>query len=189
MISTLSPTSESLLKSFQEGSVFAYPTEAVFGLGCDPLNPDAMEHILQLKQRPVEKGVILVADEWSRVAKFVDAEKIPAGLLGQVLDSWPGFITWLMPKSAAAPDWICGDSELIAIRISAHPVIRQLCQTLKSPLVSTSANISGEAAIQDITKLEQLFAHNVIYIAGELGGESRPSEIRHALTGRIIRGN
>lgn len=169
--------------------MFAYPTEAVYGLGCDPLNPDALERILQLKRRPVEKGVILVADEWSRVARFVDSEKIPADLLRQVLDSWPGFITWLMPKSSVAPAWICGNSALIAIRVSAHPVVRQLCQTLKSPLVSTSANISGEAAIRERAELEQLFSHNVMYIAGELGGESRPSEIRHALTGKIIRRN
>lgn len=189
MASIHSPTSSKLKQYFLEGKVFAYPTEAVFGLGCDPMNRKALERILQLKRRPVEKGVILVADCWERVAKFIDVKQISTETLADVKISWPGFITWLMPKSAKTPDWISGDSKLIAIRVSAHPVIQQLCKTLNSPLVSTSANLSGEQAIKERTILEKVFAKNVLYIAGDLGEELNASEIRDALTGKIIRGN
>ena len=189
MTSIHSPTSSKLKHYFLEGKVFAYPTEAVFGLGCDPMNRQALERILQLKQRPMEKGVILVADCWERVTKFVDVKQISETTLADVKISWPGFITWLMPKSSTTPEWISGDSELIAIRVSAHPVIQQLCKTLNSALVSTSANLSGQSAIKDRAILEQVFAKNVLYITGDLGGELNASEIRHALTGKIIRGN
>lgn len=189
MIPLVPADSQSLKRYFEQGNVFAYPTEAVFGLGCDPLNSNALESILRLKNRPVEKGVILVADKWDRVEKFIDVEKIPHEVLQSVKDSWPGFITWLMPKSSMTPEWISGDSDLIAVRVSAHPTIQQLCRTIESAMVSTSANVSGEEAIKQRSVLEQVFSQNVVYIAGELGGEAKPSKICEALTGKVIRGN
>lgn len=184
-----SAESEELKPLFQQGEVFAYPTEAVFGLGCDPQNQSAVQTLLQLKQRPIAKGLILVADSWERVTEYIDEEALDEDIKQEVLDSWPGFVTWLLPKSEFAPNWITGGSNLIAIRVSAHPVIQTLCRSVSSPFVSTSANISGTDAIKERQKLEQVFKNKVIYIAGELGGADKPSLIRNALTGQIVRGN
>lgn len=185
----LSTETTSLKSLFSKGCVFAYPTEAVFGLGCDPLNESALNLLLELKQRPVEKGVILVADCWERVSSFVASDQLSDKQMQEVLATWPGFVTWLLPKSDDAPDWITGGSDLIAIRISAHPIVQSLCASIESALVSTSANITGEEAIKNRHQLEQVFKDKVIYIDGELGGADKPSQIRNALSGQIVRGN
>ncbi|WP_268408481.1 Sua5/YciO/YrdC/YwlC family protein [Alteromonas sp. a30] len=180
---------EKLKSLFQKGKIFAYPTEAVFGLGCDPLNENAVQRLLDLKSRPVEKGLILVADSFGRASSYIDESQLEPSIKKEVLDSWPGFVTWLVPKSKSVPDWICGNSELVALRVSAHPVVSGLCKSLDSVLVSTSANISGQDAIKNRSELYKVFGDQVEYIDGELGGEEKPSQIRHALTGKIIRGN
>ena len=95
---------------FAAGSVFAYPTEAVFGLGCDPLNEQAMEKILTLKQRPVEKGVILIAGSVKQLDGYVDFSSISKEAFNEIKKSWPGPFTWLIPKSDKTPDWICAGS-------------------------------------------------------------------------------
>ncbi len=180
--------SKKLTSLFNEGRVFAYPTEAVFGLGCDPQNEAAVMSLLNLKQRPIEKGLILVADSWNRVINYIDEAALNEEIKQSVMDSWPGFVTWLLPKSKTAPLWVTGASDFIAIRVSAHPVIQSLCGSISSPLVSTSANISGTDAIKDKEKLHNVFQDRVIYIDGELGGEDKPSPIRNAQTGQMIRG-
>ncbi len=185
----MNPSHPQELKSlFQKGKIFAYPTEAVFGLGCDPLNEQAVDNLLKLKQRPMEKGLIVVADTYERASPFID-EVLILEHVEDIKASWPGFITWLVPKSKNVPDWITGGSDLIAIRVSAHPVIQSLCGELESALVSTSANITGQEAIKDQKELEDVFGDQVIYIHGELGGAEKPSLIKNALTGQIVRGN
>lgn len=174
-------------QAYEDGKVFLYPTEAVFGLGCDPNNETAVQKILSLKNRQQNKGFILIADTYSRVFKFVKDSAIPMDRRTQIFSSWPGPVTWLLPKSAETPDWISGDSELVAVRVTAHPVVCDLCQKVESALVSTSANLSGESPIVDIEKVTNLFGNEVIKIDGELGKEARPSEIRNGLTGEIIR--
>ncbi|UAA38822.1 Sua5/YciO/YrdC/YwlC family protein [Paraneptunicella aestuarii] len=185
----LATESKQLGALFHQGQVFAYPTEAVFGLGCDPLNEQAVNRLLELKQRPVEKGLILVADTWERVADYVDIQQLSESQLKDVLATWPGFITWLLPRSDKAPEWITGGSPLIAIRVSAHPVVQAICASVQSTLVSTSANLTGQDAIKNRQQLEQVFQDKVVYIDGELGGAEKPSQIRNALDGQIIRGN
>ena len=180
---------EQLKSLFQKGKIFAYPTEAVFGLGCDPLNEKAVQQLLELKLRPVEKGLILVADSYDRAKDYIDESRLEPTILNDILESWPGFVTWLVPRSAIVPDWISGGSELVAVRVSDHPVVKSLCENLESVLVSTSANVSGQEAIKDRNELQTVFGKKVEYIEGELGGEEKPSMIRHALTGKIIRGN
>ena len=115
------PDSVEIIDLFNQGAVFAYPTEAVYGLGCDPKNEAAVARIFELKSRPREKGMILIANEWEQVVNYVDTTDIPDVALESILASWPGFITYLLPKSINAPSWITGDSPYIAIRLTQHP--------------------------------------------------------------------
>ncbi|MGJ8679888.1 Sua5/YciO/YrdC/YwlC family protein [Paraglaciecola sp.] len=181
--------SESLLASFEAGEIFAYPTEAVFGLGCDPDQKQAVLSLLALKKRPIEKGLILVAKTYSQVLPYVNDAAIPMHKRTEIFSSWPGPNTWLLPASKNAPKWITGGSDLIAIRISAHPTVQGLCTLFNKPLVSTSANVTGNPAAKSALEIEQEFAQQVIIIAGELGKRTKPSTIRHSLTGQIIRDN
>lgn len=176
-----------LATAFTSGQLIAYPTEAVYGLGCDPQNQQAVQTLLALKQRPVEKGMILIADNYQQLLPYVDDDKIPGDKREQIFASWPGPFTWLLPKSEQAPYWITGESDMIAVRITAHPLVKSMCQQLNSALVSTSANLSGQPPITSANGIRQQFAGSVHLVEGELGGANTPSQIRHGLTGELVR--
>jgi L-threonylcarbamoyladenylate synthase len=173
--------------SFRRGEVIAYPTEAVFGLGCDPLNPDAVFRILEIKQRPVEKGLILIAADFDQLRPFItllDDEQMQP-----VLESWPGPNTWLLPKAEGLPFWLCGEHDTLAVRVTGHPVAAALCRACNSPLVSTSANISRQRPARSALEIRLRLDRMVDCIINRPVGENRqPSSIRDAASGRVLRG-
>ena len=179
--------SDALKAAFEQGALIVYPTEAVMGIGCDPDNEMAVYKLLQLKQRPVEKGMILIADTYSRLLPYVNDNAVPPHRRSDVFSSWPGHNTWLLPKSKTAPRWITGNHEKIAVRVTNHPVVKALCERLGKPLISTSANPSGASPAQNQQEARAFFADTVIYIDGETGAKTRPSTIRDCDTGKIIR--
>ena len=171
----------------QAGGVIAYPTEAVYGLGCDPFNLQAVEKLFHVKQRPVEKGVILVAASVEQITSYVELQDTPWET--EVLASWPGPVTWVLPVKASAnlPGWITGGRDTVAIRVSAHPTVQALCNVFGQPIVSTSANLTNQKPAMSCTEIKQIFQDSVYCLEGELGKFSQPTQIRDALTGRILR--
>jgi L-threonylcarbamoyladenylate synthase len=170
----------------RRGEVVAYPTEAVFGLGCDPENEAAVSTILSLKNRPVAAGLILISDSYERLRPYV--LETSGEVLEQALSSWPGPLTWLFPKSARAPRWISGEHETIAVRVTAHPVCRALCAAFEGAVVSTSANPSSAPPARTAEAVADYFGEGLCGIVeGAVGGATSPSEIRDLLSGRIIR--
>jgi L-threonylcarbamoyladenylate synthase len=169
------------------GKVIAYPTEAVWGFGCDPDNEQAVTRILTLKQRAVEKGLILVASSPGEIKPLLD--NLSASQRQQLDATWPGPVTWLIPDQAQLyPNWIKGEHQSVAIRLSDHPVVRALCRGFGGPIVSTSANRAGQPEIRSRLKLEQEFASSIDYIVpGDLGNATAPSTIRDLVTGQVIR--
>lgn len=172
----------------KQGKIIAYPTEAVWGLGCDPHNRAAVERILQLKNREIEKGLILLAANMEQLGPLLDS--LNEQQLAALESSWPGHITWLIPDPAnVIPSWIKGNNKTVAIRVSAHAVAQQLCLEFGGPLVSTSANRAGQEEIRSRLILEQQFAGSIDYIvSGELGTAPHASEIRDLVSGKLIRG-
>lgn len=176
------------IEQLNAGEVIAYPTEAVYGLGCDPDNEQAVLKLLAIKQRPVEKGLILVAATYSQLLPYINDKAIPLERRYQIFSSWPGHISWVLPASAGAPAWITGKFETIAVRVSAHPLVQQLCQAYGKPMVSTSANLAGEPAITDYQQLLTSIGLKVaVIVEGALGGASQPSQIRDGVSGEILR--
>lgn len=178
---------EVIKQALLEGKVIAYPTEAVFGLGCDPDNEDAVRQLLMLKKRPVEKGLILVANTYSQLLPYVDDAQIPMHMRTEIFSSWPGPVTWLLPAAITTPKWITGDSDLIAVRVSQHLVVSQLCGLFGNPLISTSANVSGREPAINAEQLYQQFDKSLLVVEGALGGANKPSQIRHGISGQTIR--
>jgi L-threonylcarbamoyladenylate synthase len=173
------------VRHLREGGVIAYPTEAVWGLGCAFDNRHAVEKILQLKNRPVHKGVILVSGQVQDFAFLLnDCEPEQ---LERLQASWPGPNTWLVPHRGQVPPWICGEHSSVAIRVSAHPVIQQLCRGFGAPIVSTSANPQGLEPARQAWRARTYFGDQVHYVAGQVGAASKPSQIRDLITGQIIR--
>ncbi len=170
-----------------KGGVIAYPTEAVWGLGCDPFNPAAVNKLLALKHRPRHKGLILVAADLHQIAPLLVG--LSPAQREQLQASWPGPITWLMPDPHHwIPQPVKGDFPTIAVRVSAHPVVRDLCRIWGGPIVSTSANRAGEPALRSEWALRRHPLLPVDYlIPGATGNRHKPSEIRDLQSGRIIR--
>ncbi len=174
-------------QAFDDGRLVVYPTEAVMGIGCDPDNQEAVNALLALKSRPVEKGMILIADTYSRLLPYVDDRRISLDRRPTIFSSWPGPVTWLLPKSANAPDWITGGQEMIAVRVTNHPVVIELCRIVERPLVSTSANPSGLTPAKTLQQAQEYFGDKVFYVEGETGGQASPSTIRDSRNGKVLR--
>ena len=174
-------------RTFHAGGLLAYPTEAVYGLGCDPLNQEAVYRLLELKKRPIEKGLILIAADFEQLRPFV--QTLGEQEMEPVFASWPGPNTWLLPKTPSLPEWICGQYDTLAVRVTAHPVAAALCRACNSPLVSTSANLSGHPPARNALEVRLGLGNRIEYIVNaSCGGADRPSTIRNALTGETIRG-
>ncbi len=174
--------------ALQAGGVIAYPTEAVWGLGCDPRNEQAVLRLLAIKQRGVEKGLILIASQLQQLRRYLDMAALPAAQRAQVLASWPGPNTWVMPASTQAPPWITGLHAGIAVRITAHAGVIALCNAYGGALVSTSANRAGQPAAHSREALDAALLERVDGVMdGKTGGAAAATCIRDALSGATIR--
>lgn len=168
------------------GGVVAYPTEAVWGLGCDPDHSQAVEKILALKGRDVAKGVILIAADIHMLEPYLS--RVSVQQRRQLLDTWPGPVTWLIPNNGIAPHWISGGQTTLAVRVTAHPVAAALSRAYGKPVVSTSANPQGLPPALNLTRVKAYFGDRIdAYVPGNTGGANKPSEIRELSTGQIIR--
>lgn len=168
------------------GGIVAYPTEAVYGLGCDPWNAEAVMRVLDLKRRGAEKGVILIAAAFPQLRPFV--EELDEGLRQRVEARWPGPTTWLLPARKHVPFWLTGGRKTLAVRVTAHPQAAKLCQVYGGALVSTSANVAGRAPARSALGVRRRFGESVDYVlVGSVGGDLRPTEIRDARSGQVIR--
>lgn len=180
-------TIDEAVAALKRGGVIAYPTEAVWGLGCDPFDEVAVTRLLAIKQRPVDKGLILVAANFDQLRPYLDLMPLSAERLGEVLATWPGPHTWVMPASRQAPRWITGAHRGIAVRVSAHPLVATLCTGFGGALVSTSANRAGDPPPDSLKGIDALLRELDGWIEGETSNLVRPTPIRDAATGAILR--
>jgi L-threonylcarbamoyladenylate synthase len=172
------------MRALARGEVIAYPTEAVWGLGCDPQNDAAVRRLLQLKARDPAKGLILVAATLDQLAGYIETPSRMAWRRAR--ETWPGPHTWVFPAGDWASPWVTGDHDTLAVRVSAHPVVQALCRAWGGPLVSTSANRAGlPPARNRLAVRQQLGA--VTLVPGALGGLGQPTSIREAATGHYLR--
>ncbi|MCA1798374.1 MAG: Sua5/YciO/YrdC/YwlC family protein [Xanthomonadaceae bacterium] len=168
------------------GGIVAYPTEGVYGLGCDPSNEEAVMRILRLKQRDTSLGVLLLAASFEQLAPFI--APFTADVAARVLPTWPGPETWVVPASEHASVWLRGAHAGIAVRVTAHAPAAALCRTAGMPLVSTSANRHGQAPARTVEEVRAAFGDEVDCIVdAPCGGAAGPTRIRDALTGAVLR--
>lgn len=178
-------TRRSLMQHYYMGLVFAYPTEAVFGLGCNPWSPVAVQRVFDLKGRPRHKGLIICAANIDQLSPFLTAITVEEK---QVLQQhWPGPHTFIVPLPDDHPwGWLTPQGNTLAVRVSAHPVVQAICQ-LVGPVVSTSANHSGGAAARYGWQVRKHFPRLGCIVGGQVGGPGRPTRITDLRTGRVLR--
>jgi L-threonylcarbamoyladenylate synthase len=171
------------------GGIIAYPTEAVYGLGCNPDNSEAVLRLLTLKQRPWEKGVILIA---SCIEQLEPYAQLNAALLKRITPTWPGPVTWILPAREDIPPLLHkesqGEANTIAVRVTAHPIAAAICDEVGHALVSTSTHVSNHLPARTPFQVRNIFHNEIDYIVhGATGNIKKPTEIRDAKTNRIIR--
>ena len=179
---------EPCVAALRAGGIVAYPTEAVFGLGCDPRNRAAFERLFALKQRPPTQGVLLIGADFGQVRPYIDLDATPAAAIERAQASWPGPHTWIFPRAAGVPEWIAGGHAGIALRVTAHAPAAALCRAFGGALVSTSANRHGEPPARSTAAVRRAFGPALDAILnGSTGGLERPTPIRDAISGESVR--
>ncbi len=179
---------DQVIEALQSGNVIAYPTEGVFGVGCDPDNPEAIKKLLALKQRSVDKGLILLAASYEQLIPYIDESALDKSRLDTIKASWPAAITWVMPAGEQASELISGRFQSVAVRVTDHPLVQRLCLKYGKPITSTSANLSGMPPCMSVTEVQdQLGNKDIVILEGQTGGRDKPSEIRDALSLNVLR--
>ncbi len=163
------------------GGTIAYPTEGVFGLGCMPDNPRAVMAVLDIKRRDPAKGLILIAADAAQFDGWIMHATIPEPVPGRP-------VTWIVEPDPRVSRLVTGDNPGLAIRVTANPVAAALCRRVDSPIVSTSANLSGRPTARNRYVLQRQFRALVDYVVpGSCGPASGPSEIRDLASGQVLR--
>ena len=169
----------------ERGGLIAYPTEAVFGLGCDPLNATAVRRLLHLKGRRQGKGVILLAGSIDLLLPYLAATDRQ---LDQAWSTWPGPVTWVLPCRRDVPAWLTGGRNTLAVRVTDHPLAARLSNAFGDALISTSANRSGSRPARTASEARWRLGGGVDHVVNAAtGGRSRPTEIRDGTSGNILR--
>jgi L-threonylcarbamoyladenylate synthase len=173
-------------RALRAGGVIAYPTETVYGLGCDPLDPHAIERILELKQRPQEKGLILIGADLAQLLPFIDVRD--QTLLNKLTQTTTRPTTWICPLRTNVPRWLCGKHHTLAVRITTNPIAQQLCQQFGSAIVSTSANPAGLKPARSMLAVRRYFGDQLDYVLnGTSDVSAQPSRIVDLISGNLIR--
>ena len=191
----------------ERGGVVAYPTEAVYGLGCDPWNGPAVRRILAMKRRPEAKGLILIAADLAQLTPFL--QWLDPTRMAEVLATWPGPHTWLLPARPETPVWLRGQHDTLAVRVTAHPLAAALCRAAGMALVSTSANLASQAPARTALQVRLRLGANQgrarawprevatdrrsylqadYLLVGACGGRAQCSSIRDGRSGQLLRG-
>lgn len=173
------------VEALKAGEVIAYPTEAVYGLGCDPWNEVAVRRVLDIKQRSWKKGLILIAADFTQLQEFI--APVSSEIVKKLESAWPGPTTWLLPISEGLPSYLCGVHDTIAVRVTAHEQTIDLCRAFGGAIVSTSANHNGMEPAKTQYQVRKTLPEISVVLSGLCTGADKPTEIRDAQTGKKIR--
>ncbi|WP_366935659.1 Sua5/YciO/YrdC/YwlC family protein [uncultured Microbulbifer sp.] len=176
----------SAVRALASGGVIAHPTESVWGLACDPNNPDAVARLLRLKRRPMEKGLILVSGDQHHFDPLL--HNLTGDQRARIDETWPGPVTWLVPHFDQVPPWVSGIHHSVALRHTDHPFTAALTRAFGGAIVSTSANPGGCQPARHKFQVLRYFGDTLDFVGGgNTGGRRAPSEIRELVSGRIVR--
>ena len=173
--------------ALRAGGIVAYPTESVYGIGCDPWDRAGVVRVFAVKRRPLRKRCILIAAHPRQLDSLVDVDAPRFSTFASRY--WPGPVTLVAPALDGAPEWLVDADGTLATRVTSHPVARGLCARFRGPLISTSANRTGRAPARDSLQARAAFGTEIDwYVAGQVGELDAPTRIIDVRDGRVIRG-
>lgn len=180
-------TFNQIVEKLKQNQVVAYPTEAVFGLGCNPNSEQAVRKLLALKNRPESKGLILIAPEWQFLQPYIDENRLSSAELQRFNQVSEKAITWIMPVQKSVPTYLKGQFDSIAVRLCKIPAVVELCHATGFALTSTSANLTGLSPCRTASEIRSQFGDDFPVLDMPTGGKNNPSEIRDIFTQQILR--
>ncbi|AMR31749.1 translation factor Sua5 [Mucilaginibacter sp. PAMC 26640] len=149
------------LKVIQEGGIILYPTDTIWGIGCDATNTEAVKKIFALKQREESKSMIILIDTDNKLQSYIT--EVPE-IAYQLIEYAENPLTLVMPGARNISPSLIAEDGSVGVRVSSHPFCQQLIQRLRKPIVSTSANISGHPSPEYFGKIEQEIIDGVDYV-------------------------
>ncbi len=167
-----------IVEALNQGKIILYPTDTIWGIGCDATNTDAIKRIYDIKQRPYDKPMIILVGDIDMLREYV--EDISVRSLRKILD-FKNPTTIVYPRAINLPDILLEKDGSIAIRIIKHPLMTEVINLFGKPIVSTSANLAGEPfpkKFKDISpELLQLVDYTVEYNDLNEQEDKEPSDI------------
>lgn len=175
------------LAVLRAGGIILYPTDTVWGLGCDATNPAAVEKIYKLKRRAESKSMLVLVSDEAQAERFTeDAEEIAFTLMAESVSP----LTVIFDKGSGLADNLTAEDGSIGIRMTREPFTNALCRALRRPLVSTSANISGAPTAAIFSEISDEIINGADYVVNYRRDDSRryrPSSIIKVSRGGVIK--
>lgn len=150
---------EQVVAVLRDGKTILYPTDTIWGLGCDATNASAVDQIFEIKNRPKEKSLIILVDSLEMLKQYVDIDENTANLITSF--ELPTTVIYPHPRGLAAN--AINETNTIAIRIVNHPFCKEVIRLFGKPIVSTSANISGEPSPAHFDEISSKIKEEVDY--------------------------
>lgn len=175
-------------KALKQGLLIAYPTEAVYGLGCDPMQPEAVDSLIKLKKRQPDKGLILIASSFAQLKPYI--ADIKDELASRARATWPGPVTWVWPVNTTTTlsPLLTGKHKSIAVRVTNHPVAAAICEAFQGTIVSTSANLEGAVPATTAQQTRDVFQNQLaVIVDAPVGDLAQPTKIYDVLTQATLR--
>jgi L-threonylcarbamoyladenylate synthase len=177
---------EKAVEALKNEKIIAYPTEGVYGLGCDPKSESALIALLTLKGRVPEKGFILIGSHLEQFSSYI--APLTKKEIKEISET-EEVTTWLVPKGDSLSFLLCGSYPTVGIRVTTHPIAKALCEAFGRPLVSTSANVSGGSPARTAEEVKAQFQGSLLgyVVEGAVGSLGKPSTLRDLKTREILR--
>ena len=140
------------VRVIKSGGVVAFPTRSLYGLGADALNPEGVRHIFKIKNRPLDKPILVLIKDRNSISEIVT--DIPPSAV-RIMDAfWPGNVTIVLEATPGLPEALTAGTGKIGVRLPQHPVAFALVKAFDGPITGTSANISGERGCSRVSDLD-----------------------------------
>lgn len=146
----------------QQGQVVAFPTETYYGLAVDPNNESAVAALFNLKQRPVDKPLLLLVKNTSQLSHLIS--HVPPELTPLMEKYWPGPLTLIFPAHPLVNNKITAGTGTVGVRISPHPIAEKIVREFGRAVTATSANISGMAPAKTAQEVVDMFGDDIDYV-------------------------
>lgn len=175
---------DEIVRMLLEGAVIIYPTDTIYGMGCDALNEAAVGRIFVIKGREFDKPLSVAFSDISQAKEYADLKGIDEKTLGSRL---PGPYTIIVGRGNIPSNVTCG-LDTVGIRVPNHDLVRELAKRLGRPIVTTSANLSGAESTNDFSQISGELVDGVdLVIDSGVCGSGRASTIIDARRGKILR--